>query len=233
MSIAVQNGKIQNNGTDGPLAETRPTHLAYAEYPDLPFKDATTIAEDAQPSENYDSEMRDKPMLPAAAKFVHINVNRLKTRYTDVRKLLVTEKNIVACGISETRTRPEDYKGIFVIPNYKFFVNERKSKLGGGVGIYVHESYYTEEIEYEDSGSVELIIIKISKNNVKPIIFVTAYVPPNKINDDIFVNIENLLAVSIKANHEIVLYGVFNIDLGVRTENTRKLLNVIREYGMT
>lgn len=115
-------------------------------------------------------------ILPTGPKFLHINVNGLRSRYTDLQGLLVSESNVIACGICETKLKPDDSSGHYIVPRFQFYRKDRIGKEGGGVGIYVNMSFTAEELEYkQDTCSLEVLIVKIYKQCFKPVIFITIY----------------------------------------------------------
>lgn len=145
-------------------------------------------------------------ILPIQPKFLHINLNGLKSRYTDLRDLLVNEANIIACAISETRLKAEDYTGQFNIFNFTFLRKDRLLKEGGGVGIYVNNCFDMEMIETDVNFSqIETLCVKISKAFFKPIILTTIYIPPDKVNEEMLLELQQLLSFLRKYDHELVL----------------------------
>lgn len=78
---------------------------------DLPFMNSSAVGDlNISMNENDDACSSDDytPQLSNSPKLLHINVNGLKMRYTDLRTYLLCEKNIIACGLSETRLTCND-----------------------------------------------------------------------------------------------------------------------------
>ena len=77
---------------------------------------------------------------------------------------------------------------MFNIPNYVFVHKSRKSKRGGGVGIYIKNSNKfierTDLTIYED-GIFEYSFIEIENINSVKALIVVIYRPPNNANRDI------------------------------------------------
>jgi len=75
-----------------------------------------------------------EPQLPRNRKFLHLNINGLKSKYEELRYFLVSEYNVVACSITETKLNTiRDPVNQFSIPSYNCLRNDRIQGEGGGV----------------------------------------------------------------------------------------------------
>ena len=78
---------------------------------------------------------------------------------------------------------------MFDIPNYVFVHKSRKSKRGGGVGIYIKKSNKFKErtdLTIFEDGIFESIFIEIENINTVKTLIGVIYRPPNNANRDIF-----------------------------------------------
>ncbi len=158
----------------------------------LPFVD-TTINEDTSNCGSSEPANYER-ILPTHPKFLHLNLNGLKSRYEDLRILLENETKIISCCVNETKLSNNDISSQFFINGYHFLRKDRqKVNIGGGVGMYVHSSFDFEEVEYEiDVGSIELLIVKLISNYGKPIVVCTMYIPPDYVNEQMFQKLQSI-----------------------------------------
>lgn len=175
------------------------------------------------------------PVMPKYKKFVHVNINGLKSKYDELRYLLVNEKNIIACALCETKLNVmRDYGGEFNIPEYTFVRKDRIGKEGGGVGVYVNREYSCEEIDINIStGKIELLILKITTHYSKAFLLVTVYIPPDCINEETFSIWEQVLTIIRTQKCEIIVQGDFNINLLSKDTNSYKLSSICSEFDLS
>ncbi len=171
-----------------------------------------------------------KARLPKYPKILHINVNGLRSRFEDVRHLLINENNIIACGISETKLGENDYTNQFNISGYNFIRKDRRKKnIGGDVGVYIHSSFNYEEIEYDgDLGSIELIIVKLISTFGKPILLGVFYIPPDFVNEAMFQKLKIVLSFLSTFKCEMIVCGDFNVDLLTSSSDS---INLVRSFN--
>ena len=102
------------------------------------------------------------------------------------------------------------------IRGYNFVSNHRKSKTGGGVGIYLQnglEYKLLEECKFSDPDVIESLFLEIIVPHGKNIIVGCVYRPPNQ-NAAIFIDkFNNILSLISKGNKHCYEMGDFNLDL--------------------
>ena len=102
------------------------------------------------------------------------------------------------------------------ITGYNFVSNHRKSKTGGGVGIYLQNDLQYKlpnECKLSDRETVESLFVEITVPNGKNIIFGSVYRPPNQ-NTALFLDkFNDILSRISKDNKQCYVMGDFNLDL--------------------
>ena len=84
------------------------------------------------------------------ATFLYLNARSLRNSLTDLQDFLNTQKFTIHIVIGvETWLNRNDIP-YFNLNNYQAFHNVRNNKIGGGVAIYVHNSFDTASLIYED-----------------------------------------------------------------------------------
>ena len=102
------------------------------------------------------------------------------------------------------------------ITGYNFVSNHRKSKIDGGVGIYLQndiEYKIIKECKFSDSEVIESIFVEIIVPQGKNIIVGCVYRPPNQ-NTALFQEkFNDILTIITKDNKHCYVMGDFNLDL--------------------
>ncbi len=173
--------------------------------------------------------------LPKGLKFVHININGLKSKFSDVNDMLINEENILVFGITETKLQDHTNSKELSIDNYNMFRYDREGREGGGSAFYVHNSCLVNDIDLPDGKPeyVEFNAVKLVKEGLKRTIICLVYCPPNLVNDaflEYFTKVCHLLS---SQNYELIIYGDFNINLLVNNSNKFKLVCTTKEYNLT
>ena len=115
-----------------------------------------------------------------------------------------------------------------IIPGYQFFHMGRKSKRGGGVGIFVNNDMNTEASVFETTSKgigfieeqFENLVIQIPDcvesvgSNKRNLVIVAIYRQPNSDNlENFLMYTERLLSLVNKSMNEVVIVGDMNLDL--------------------
>ena len=83
---------------------------------------------------------------PDMFSFIHVNIRSLPMNFDNLVIFLgLLNRNLSCIGISETWLNDISPIDIFNIPSYSFLCKSRSSRQGGGVGIYVNNTYNLEE----------------------------------------------------------------------------------------
>lgn len=112
----------------------------------------------------------------------HLNVSSLRN-HIDELKLCVENSNFGVLAISETWLVPSITNKSVAIPGYKLIRNDRDKRLGkargGGVAIYIHESFKYKQVLHSENSNIEYLFIEILRKGLKILVGVI-YRPPNK-----------------------------------------------------
>jgi hypothetical protein len=119
------------------------------------------------------------------ATFCHLNANSVRLRYEEINYLLSTVK-ISGFAITESKLDSDgDSSTQFQVKNYNSVRVDRNNSLkksGGGILIYIHESFSFEQLDFalENFPSLtEIVMLKLTKANCRPIVLSTLYNNPD------------------------------------------------------
>ena len=176
---------------------------------------------------------------------VHLNIRSLfcKNKF-EMFKQQLTDSNIHVIGISESWLNNEIPSNIIQIKGYEVIRNDRnwsekknKTKKGGGVCLYIKKDiiHSCEKYSYlnESSKNIESQWISLNQPNMREIIIVNIYRPPQgnikefceKLNDD-------LLNFDSVKKREFYFMGDFNVNtLDKSDENSKELNSLFTGFG--
>ena len=172
-------------------------------------------------------------------KIMHINAQSLVNKMDELK--LIIEK----CNSNGLRfdilliceTFISDYnKHLCELDDYVLFERHRNSKRGGGVAIYVHNSFVVEErsdLNIFIEGELESLFVEVKANN-KQIILGELYRTPGSDLNSFLTNYESLLNNLCSENKMVVIGTDQNLDyLKVNMhKNTAKFLNMNLDSGL-
>lgn len=174
------------------------------------------------------------PKLPNGLLYAHININGIQSKFEEVKQLVAFENNIMLLAITETKLNSDRHScNMFSVQNYNMIRRDREMKEGGGTIIYVHSSCEYELIEWQGPipTLIECTIVKINHVGVKPITCCTLYIPPDRVNEQLFEFFEKLCEFLASIKGDTVIFGDMNINLNVKTSDFRKILSISKEFN--
>jgi len=204
------------------------------DLPTLPFQNfsfSSTTDSDAQEEESVVLQ----PVFPKGNKLLYQNINGLKSKFIEIKKLLFSENNVLLLGLSETKLQPRDLHSQYEITGYSMLRYDRISGEGGGTIIYVNDScdYEILDLPLSELGNIECNVVSLKLEGTKPIIVCVVYVPPKEVNESMFKHFLNLCSFLRCTGNEVVIMGDFNIDLMQRSHHTLKLRQISEEFDFT
>ena len=126
-----------------------------------------------------------------------------------------SKKSFSVIGISETWLTDSTAE-LVDITGYSFISNHRKSKTGGGVGIYLHNNLQYKllnECKLSNPEVIESLFVEITVPYGKNVIVGCVYRPPNQ-NTALFLDkLNDILSHISKDNKQCYVMGDINLDL--------------------
>ena len=170
----------------------------------------------------------------------HLNVRSLLAANTfDLLKIQIQESGIDIFGLSETWLSKAIPMGFIKIKGYKTYRHDRSwsdnnctnsCKKGGGLVCYIKDCIQASDTKYahfnRSCKDVELQWVSISIKNMRPVVILNVYRPPQgDYKQACKIINESITKACLKNNTEIFLMGDFNIDLKVNSSpETKELL---------
>ena len=146
---------------------------------------------------------------------IHLNARSLLKNLDQLNLMFGSLKKLFSViGISETWLT-DCAAELFNITGYNFVSNHRKSKTGGGVGIYLQNDLQYKlhnECKLSDPETIESLFVEITVPHGKNIIVGSVYRPPNQ-NTAFFLHKFDILSRISKDNKQCYVMGDFNLDL--------------------
>ena len=147
---------------------------------------------------------------------MHLNTRSLLGNFDKLNLLLGNlQVPFFVIGVSETWLNDATSE-LVNITGYNFVSNHRKSKTGGGVGIYLKndlEYKLREECNFSDSEVIESLFLEITVPHGKNIIAGSVYRPPNQNTATFLDKFNDILSSISKDNKHCYVMGDFNLDL--------------------
>ena len=135
-----------------------------------------------------------------------LNVNSV-VKHSDELRLLVDDKQLHALCLSETKLDDTVEDNCIDIDGYQVIRKDR-TRHGGGVAMYVHESLMFEFCNDFNVAELESSTIEIRLPFTKPIILMTLYRPEVQVT--VYNNIHNLISNILFENKEFIMMGHIN-----------------------
>ena len=147
---------------------------------------------------------------------MHLNARSLFGNFDKVNLLLNNiHKPFSVIGVWETWL-DDTTSELVNITGYSFVSNHRKSKSGGGVGIYLQNDLDYKlhpECNFSDLEVIETLFLEITVPHGKNIIVRLVYRPPNHNVASFLDKFNNTLSYISKDNKQCFVLGDFNLDL--------------------
>jgi len=166
-----------------------------------------------------------------------LNIRSLKKNFEQFKTFFNTFKTLPhVVALAETWMKEHDEE-LYNISGYSFVSLPRKSRIGGGVGIYVQKSLtfnIRSDLMIDCADVCEYIVLEIPIDKNNCIILLSIYRPPNtdlvKFNE----KFNNLLEkINKESNKKVFIASDLNIDL-LKSEhhhNTEEFLNILLSNG--
>ena len=146
---------------------------------------------------------------------IHVNTRSL-CRNFDALSLFLSSLSVQTkvVGITETWLSDNSPVSLCNIHGYEFVGNNRKSKRGGGVGLYVHKDIsFNRRCDLDiNTDFLESIFVEITNYSTSMLICVM-YRPPDQSVNEFCESLNNILDVVKREKKTFYLMGDFNIDL--------------------
>ena len=150
--------------------------------------------------------------------FCHFNAQSLLPKIDEIRTNLSENTRPIILGISETWLDSSVLNGEVDISFFRLYRRDRGMR-GGGVMIYVLESYRSRRRSDLEVSDIEIVWIELHfKKNV--ILLGNVYHPPN-FGIESFSKISNMLEIALAEKKEVVLMGDMNCNLLTTTRSRR------------
>ena len=159
----------------------------------------------------------DSVYVKKALNFVHFNINSIIPKLTELRNFVQTQNPSALC-ISESKLDNTISDSEIEIENY-FIVRNDRSRHGGGVCIYIHNTLAFNVRHDLNHVKLETVWVEILLPKSKPLLLGTCYRPPSQ--GDFYCILQEFLS-----NHEnfgiceTILMGDFNTDMLTKSSNT-------------
>ncbi len=206
------------------------------DFSTIPFNDEFNIPlEVTTYSENKDEPIKYSSLLPKGKKFLHVNINGLRNKFEEVEHLLINEKDIVVFAITESKLSDSDHANMYNVNGYNSIRLDRpNSKRGGGLMVYVNSNFDHQkcELPFENQSFVECTLFKLSGRFFKTIYVCALYIPPDKIDENVFEFLRHLFCFLRSEELDFIVMGDFNIDLINFSIEKRKLINICKEFNV-
>ena len=167
---------------------------------------------------------------------MHLNTKSLIGNF-DKFEILLTNLRKSFSVIAITETWLNDLTSDLVnMPGYNFVSNNRKSKIGGGVGLYLKNNLQYKicsECTYSNPDVIEFLYVEINVSHGKNIIVGVIYRPPNQ-NTAVFIDDLNDILINItRGNKLCYIMGDFNLDLLRYNDNvpTQEIIDRLFSYS--
>jgi len=215
------------------------TLLNYQHLDDEIFNESIdTIEEQLMNSEDNQmdehSESRNTLSGAKGLSICHVNINSIRNKLDEVKELLRPCK-IAVLACTESKLDPHrDTDNMLNIEGYNIVRIDRESNKGGGILIYIRDSFKYEclELQYKMLDNSEYAVIKLEVKGLKPILVVVIYNHPKNPKNKFIEIFENINMWLLSFEMEIVICGDFNLDLLKRSQEGFKLFQCCKEFGL-
>lgn len=160
----------------------------------------------------------------------HVNAQSLSA-HIDEFSHHFTLRDFHLISVSETWLKPHIASDIVKLENYNLHRCDRLNKMGGGVGVYILNTFKTREltssIEYSTS-LVEFLLLEVSLVHTQVLLMVV-YRPPKA---GFFSDLERALNKYLPLYSEVIILGDFNTDFNSDSADKIYLSNLFHALGL-
>jgi len=171
-----------------------------------------------------------------ALNILHVNCRSLKKNFNSLTNLLnMVKYPISAIAVTETWLS-DPLRDVYSIPGYNFISHPRIGKSGGGVGIYLNNSFvYKCRLDlYRMLDHIECLFVEIQRPNMQPIFIGCIYRPPNTDINNFNSDMQLIMGtIDNVANKIAVIAGDFNLNFLKHASHapTADFLNLLLSYN--
>lgn len=150
--------------------------------------------------------------------FYHININGIRNKFTEIFDLLQNNTiTLFACTESRLDSHSVPFN-MLSVPNYHMIGVDRENntkKCGGGLIVYVSELYKYETIDCDIKfpNLVEILIIKVFRDFMKPVIVTIIYRYLDSLKSKFLESFTDLQIFLSQFKYEKIFMGDFNYNL--------------------
>ena len=177
----------------------------------------------------------------------HLNIRSLSNKHDLLRHTVRNcDNKLHVLGLSETWLTLHIPDTFVQIDNYVCIRNDRswskpdkpnQIKKGGGVCLYLSDHLNSSTVKYQSfdrsNNDIEIQWVEIMNENCKNFIIANGYRPPDGNVVHFLEYLELTLDSLDLTKNYLFLMGDFNIDfLDKRSENTKKLKSILKQYGI-
>ncbi len=173
--------------------------------------------------------------LVKGRKLLYLNVNGIKSKYEEIRNLMINENGIILFGISESKLSTErDHANCFAIPGYHMIRRDREMKEGGGSLIYINNEFDFQicETDLTPPNNIECSVIRLQGQFMKPIYVCIMYIPPDDVNESALKFTEKVFCYLRASKSEFVIMGDLNIDWSSNTPESKCIKSLCKEMNI-
>lgn len=108
----------------------------------------------------------------------HLNIRSLHPKCDEIRILLIGS-NIDYLCIGETWLHDKISTSLIDVPGYKCYRKDRVTGRGGGVLVYIKDSFKTKEVQLDESLSIESLCVNVALSSRMMFNILVVYNPPS------------------------------------------------------
>lgn len=153
----------------------------------------------------WDSTVKPKGILGG-----HLNIRSLFPKRDEIR-ILLSESNIDFLCISETWLHDKIPTSIIDVPGYTCFRRDRTVGRGGGVLIYIKDTFNAKQMYPTVDMSTECLCINVILSQSMQFHILVVYNPPSACTATLCENLDAMFK-NFKHKNEMLVFGDFNIN---------------------
>ena len=168
---------------------------------------------------------------PNAFSVLHLNIGSMKKNFKNFKEFL---KNVSvsfsAICLSETwcESQDESQNSNYILSGYNFFYQYRQYRRGGGVCLFVKESFYckTRQDLSINCDAIESLCLEIINEKSKNIILNLTYRPPNSEVKEFEKYLNKILSTNDILKKKVIMADTFNMNM-LDFEQNKKVQNFL------